>query len=302
MGRNLNGWVRQPLDPRDQWMVVPSTRRLSTMVALDMPVRTNQLGLGACGPNSDAELIGFDDKAEGLPVRTISRLHHYWWTRYLMGTTGSDSGVDNRSMLKSAAAYGVVPDETLWPYTDDMKVVTTKPPANVNAVGLQNKITDYAAVIKSLGQMQGVLSGGRPWLLGCDVFPQIESDQASQTGILTDPGPNDSPIGGHDISACGYNATGQPLPGIMPGNVWPSGFFRFLNHWANPDGSLWGDGSFGYMSFAYACGPSASDFWVFNTVPGTVPTPTPQPPNPPQPKPPLPVVGVVLPPGTYIVR
>lgn len=266
--QNLKGWIRQRPDPRDQFFY-PAARLLRSLPTVGdltsgMGPLLNQDQLGACGPHSIAELISFDEGAEKLVVKTPSRLHIYWWTRFLMGTTDSDSGVDNRTMLKALSKYGQVPDESLWPY--DESKYTEKPPVSVNTVGLHNRVTKYAAVTQSLTQMQGTIVSGHPFLFGFDVYSQMMSDEAAKTGIVTDPPSGATPEGGHDVSFVGFNASGKDLPGLKEGNKWPSGYWRFRNHWVNDDGTPWGDMGYGYISFGYSTGPNASDFWVINYV------------------------------------
>ena len=89
------------------------------------------------------------------------------------------------------------------------------------------------------------------------------------------------------VHNCGYNASSSPLPGVMPGNSFPPGYFKFRNHWFNDATTPWGDGGYGYIPFDYATGPQASDFYVINVAPnsgaptpGPTPTPVPVPPSP----------------------
>lgn len=281
MTRNLTGWRRQEKDPRDWQYVAP--RRVVRALAPTVDLRAglgpqlDQGQLGSCGPNTADELIEYDQRAEGLPVTSASRLFIYYVTRQIMGTVGQDSGVDNRSLLKALNQYGFAP-ESLWPYSDDPVTFKRQPPQSVYTAALANRITNYAAVAQQLDQMKGVHAGRFPFMFGFDVFPAMLGDAAAATGIVPDPGPSDSPEGGHDVTFCGY--TDVELPGVKPGNKWPAGTFCFRNHWLNADGTPWGDGGYGYISYAYATGPHASDFWVINAVPGGTPTPPNPPPSP----------------------
>lgn len=290
---NTKGWLRQPHDPRDRVYLAPRriTRSLPASADLSpgMGPQLDQADLGSCGPNTGDELVNYDQKAEGLPVVSYSRLFVYYNARVIMGTVNQDSGVDNRSMMQALATAGFCP-ETLWPY--DTTQFTVQPPAACYQAGQANKITDYAAVPQDLTQMKGTLAAGRPFCFGFDVFSQIQSDQAAGNGIVADP--SGSPIGGHDVSFVGFNDTGNDLPGVLLGNVWPSGYFKFRNHWMNAPGRPWGDGGYGYISYGYASGPNASDFWVISTVPGGVPTPGPGPSPTPAPTPgPTPTPGTL---------
>lgn len=261
------GWKRQAKDHRD-WHYVPPRRLTLTLaptvdLTANMGPLLNQGALGSCGPNTASEMITYDQKVEGLPLIEPSRLFIYYTTRDLMGTVNQDSGVDNRTLLKALAEFGFCA-ESLWPY--DVSIFTTKPGAAAYAAALPNVITSYAAVEVDLQQMQACLATRFPFMFGFDVFEQIMSDAAAANGIVADPSPGETPIGGHDVTICGY--TTVQMPGINPGNIWPANTFRFRNHWFNEDGSPWGDGGYGYVSFKYATGPNASDFWVINAVPG----------------------------------
>ncbi len=267
------GWVRQPFDPRDRYHfalpkkagAIPSSDSLES----GMGKLLNQGNLGSCGPNTLAECIAFDRKLQGLADPDISRLFAYYVTRFLMGTTNQDSGVDNRTMLKAANQFGNCL-ESQYPYADDPQTFTKKPPQGAYTAALPNVVTDYAAVIQNLDQMRGVIhSTRRPFIFGFNVFNQIESEQAATTGVLTDPGPGDTPIGGHDVTFLAFDDNGF---GKIKG-----GAFKFRNHWANGDGTPWGDNGCGYISYKYATSPDASDFWVINAVPGGSPTPGPGP-------------------------
>jgi len=288
--------MRQKPDHRD-WLYVAPRRLLKALpasadVSANLPLPMNQADLGACGPFTAKECICYDQQIEKLAVVGASPLFTYWNTRYLMGTVGQDSGVDNRTMLKALGKWGFCPD-SLWPY--HTSAFQTKPDQAAYDAAVTNKITSYAVVPKSLDQMKACIVSGFPFLFGFDVFPQMESAQAETTGILTMPAGNS--IGGHDVSVCGFNATGGNLPGVLPGNVWPNNTFKFLNHWLGSSGKPWGDAGFGYIPFAYSVGSHADDFWVINAVPGgppSPPVPPPVPPPEPIPSPPVPVPSTKL--------
>lgn len=288
-----HGWVRQPLDPRDRFLLTPQTQAAALGPYAEVPFSSvpqlDQGNLGSCGPNTAAELIIYDQLTQGLPMVGASRLFIYWFTRQLMGTTGQDSGVDNRSMSKALAGNGF-PAEALWAYDDTLTAMRRKPTPDVVAAAAPNKIVDYAAVVQSLTQMKGCIAGaadgkGRPFIFGFDVFQQIQSDQAADNGILSDP--SGLPIGGHDVSIVGYSDVERP--GEEAGHKWPAGHFKFRNHWMNSSSQRWGDNGYGYVSYAYALSAAhAGDFWAYNSVPGSPPLP-PLPPDPPlPPNPPLP--------------
>jgi hypothetical protein len=264
------GWKRQPPDARD-FRFTPPRRMLQHLAAAvdlsaGMGPQLNQGDLGACGPCSVAELIDYDQKAQGLPLTPPSRLFVYYVTRQTMGTVGQDSGVDNRSLLTALNHNGYCA-ETAWPYADNL--LTVQPPANAYAEALPNAIQSYSAVAVYLATMQGTLASGYPFLFGFDAYAQLESEQAATTGVVLQTA-GATPIGGHDVTIVGYDDAGF---GKIAG-----GAFKFRNHWLNPDGSPWGDNGYGYISYGYATSPAASDFWVINAVPAPAkPTPPPVP-------------------------
>jgi C1A family cysteine protease len=278
MAHRKLGWKRQPYDHRD-WHYRPHRRIMATLsptcdLTGGMSIQLDQGSIGSCGPNTADEIIMYDQKAEGLAVKSASRLFIYYNTRVLMGTVSEDSGVDNRTLLKALNQSGFC-DETLWPY--DVSKFTDKPSQPCYAAALANCITNYAAVAVDLTQMKATLSSRFPILFGFDVYNGIMSDSAAATGIVPDPGATETPIGGHDCTVCGFSDV--ELPGVKPGNVWPAGTFKLRNHWMNSDGTPWGDGGYFYLSYPFATSAHANDLWVINAVPGapTPPTPTPTP-------------------------
>lgn len=278
------GWKKQaPDDGRDLKLFTPRRITASLPQAVDLTANMGQLfnqgSLGSCGPNTSDEMIEYDQKAQGLPVVSASRLFIYWTTRYLMGggAVNQDSGVDNRTMLKALNQYGFCP-ETLWPYV--VEKFRMQPPQAAFAAAATNRITSYAAVPTTPDQMKGCLVRGFPFMFGFEVFQQIESDQAAANGILTTPPAGSTPIGGHDVTIFAYDESKQA--------------YKFRNHWVNGDGSPWGDKGCGWIPYAYAHNANlCSDFWAINAVPGgVIPPPPPAPPPQPTPPPVPPVPGV----------
>lgn len=270
----LSGWRRQARDGRD--VVLDIARRFRTVRTCDlsghMGPQLDQLKEGSCGPNSVEEILQWLQSYQELPVVGSSRLFTYYNTRLLMGTVDEDSGVDNRTMMKALARYGTIPEE-IDPYDDTPESMIRVPGGEMYSLGAANLIDEYAAIVQSLGQMQATLDTlGRPFLFGFNVYSQIESDEAAATGLIADP--SGSPIGGHDVTVCGY--TSVELPGVLPGNKWPAGTFKVRNHWTRSDGLPWGDGGYGYVRFGYATNVSqAGDFWVIKRAPGTKKPPPP---------------------------
>jgi C1A family cysteine protease len=262
------GWQRQQPDRRDaRFHPAPSVLE-SLPAAGDLapgmgPV-LDQGPIGSCGPNSADSLILFDQQKQGLPVKSSSRLHTYYFTRQLMGTVDQDSGVDNRTMLKCLNQYGFC-DESLWPY--DVGQFTHKPAAQAIQAAAGSLVQSYAAVMQTLDVMRGCIASGFPFLFGFSVYESFESAEVTHTGMVPMPRWGERSVGGHDCVICGYDDSKQ--------------LFKFKNSW----GGSWGHQGYGYFPYAYATDPNlSSDFWVINAIPGggtpapgPTPTPTPTP-------------------------
>lgn len=259
MSKRSYGWIRQEKDPRDRVFAV--SRRLTANLPQSVDLSptcaqaADQGNIGSCGPTSIDNMVRYDQKVSGLKVQDVSRLFTYWTTRYMMGTTNQDSGVDNRTMFKALAKYGIIP-ESLWPY--NVSLYRKQPPNNCFTEGDKSLITDYAAVQQDIDQMRGVLVAGHPFLFGAEVFQAIESDAVAATGVVPMPRSNESPVGGHDVLFVGYDDR--------------KAAFKFQMPW----GPNWGLNGFGWWPYDYALNSQlASDFWAINTLPGGKPIPVP---------------------------
>ncbi len=221
----------------------------------------DQSRLGSCGPFTAGEDIVFRSLLAGVsPVTKPSMLFMYYNTRLLMGTVNSDSGVNNRTMLKAIKQYGYC-TETAWPY--DISKFTMKPPdAAYQTAALQEADFTYMAVEQSLATMKSCLAQKQPIIFGFSVFASMMTAAVTASGDVPMPGSNDSQVGGHDVLLTGWDDATQR--------------FKFKNHWR-----AWGKNgtSYGTIPYAYATNPKlANDFW---TVIGNVPVVPPLPPTPP---------------------
>lgn len=270
---NLSGWIRQPEDPRDWKFSAPRRLLASLPAAIDlsanMPENFDQGNLGSCGPATARAGIQYERKAEDFASLTPSVLFMYFNARRLMGTIGYDSGVDNRSLVKSLAQYGYC-SEASYPYIPNR--FTQTPPASCYTEALPNKIVSYAAVPQTLDDMRACLASGYPFIFGFRVYASMLTNEVARTGIIPMPRSSDVLKGGHDVLVIGYDDAKQS--------------FKFRNHWRNGDGSWWGQGGNGWIPYAYATNRElAGDFWCLNAVPGTIVKPVPDPAPAPTPAP-----------------
>lgn len=290
------GWHPSQPDFRDIIFAAPRQILEALPPAVDLSVPSipspwvpawNQGRLGACGPHAIAGDIVFAGmRQQGLTTFPMpSRLFIYWCTRYLMGTTNSDSGVDNRTLLKALAQFGWC-DEELWPY--NINNFRTQPSQACFDQAEKRKIVQYQSVPQNLETMKGCVAGGDPFVFGWSVYSSIS--QADETGMIPMPSRNDSLEGGHDVLIIGYNDG----PGMMLGI--PARHLKFRNWWLRGANVPWGQNSYGFIPYEYAANPQLSgDFWTVKHsayIPVTPdPTPVPIPPTPtptPVPVPPTP--------------
>jgi C1A family cysteine protease len=204
-------------------------------------------------------------------IEMPSRLFTYYATRELMNTIESDSGVDNRSLLKSLARFGWC-DESLWPYNPNR--FRDRPPTAAYEQAATRKIVQYLSVPQTLTQMKGCLAGGDPFIFGFTVYESLMSDTVERTGVVPMPRQYEVAVGGHDVLIVGYNDATR--------------HFKFRNSWGQ-----WGQNNAGcgFIPYEYAANPQlASDFWTVRH--SAIPTPTPEPVPVPIPTPvPTPVPG-----------
>ena len=293
--KRFYGWKPSPPDQRDFKFATPS-RLMAAMPscndcsqpALPAPFEPafNQGAIGSCGPNSASGDILYDLLRRGILSQIPSRLFIYWFTRFIMGTVGQDSGVDIRSMLKALARFGWC-DESLYPYNVD--AFTAKPSQEAVDQAAQRRIVKYQSVPQASEQMRGCLAGGDPFIYGFTVYESFEA--VGRSGMVPMPSMQERPVGGHAILAVGYNDG----PGVQLGI--PPQHYKMRNSW----GPEWGQNGYCYMPYSYAHNPNLSgDFWTVQHA--EWPSPDPVPPTPPVPPvPPSPDrITVVIPrAGTY---
>lgn len=260
------GLKRQVPDVRDAEfrLVAPWRSRLALPPSFYLPKfdwvpRLDQAQFNACGPNSFSESAAYDEVLQGLTQPKIpARMFVYYNARQLSGDVRSDDGVQNRDMFKAVAQFGYVYEDE---YAYDEAHLLARPPKPLYDHALPLRSIVYQSVRLSDPQIRGILfSYHVPLTLGFEVFQQIESDQAAETGVVTDPPPGAIPIGGHDVTIYAYDAMG--FGGRINGPA-----YKFRNHWVLPDGRLWGDNGNGYISAKYVTLTRyGSDCWGLNSV------------------------------------
>jgi C1A family cysteine protease len=256
------GWKPDLPDHRDFLYATPPAVAAALPTKADLrpncPPVYDQGQLGSCTANAIAGAIEFNQKKQGLPEFTPSRLFIYYNERVLEGTSPSvDSGAQIRDGIKSVASQGVC-KETTWPYNDRNSdpdpcpdcEFAKKPSAACYTEAKQHKIKVYqrlnAAVISTL---KGCLAGGYPFVFGFTVYESFESQEVANTGIVPMPGPQEKVVGGHAVVAVGYDDSAQQ--------------FIVRNSW----GANWGLKGYFMMPYGYLTNTNlADDFWTIQTT------------------------------------
>jgi C1A family cysteine protease len=249
------GWVPDLPDPRDFLYAAPAAVLQNLPPSVDLrpscPPVYDQLQIGSCTANAIGGAFEFEQKKLNFQEFAPSRLFIYYNERVTEGTTDQDSGARIRDGIKSVVQMGVCP-ETEWPYSEDLAVVTKKPPVPAYTDALPNRVIAYHRVTQNLNQMKGCLASGFPFVFGFVVYASFESPGVATTGIVPMPDPNtEEQVGGHAVMAVGYDDAQQ----------------RFLvrNSW----GADWGMAGYYTMPYAYVADHEYSnDFWTIRGVTG----------------------------------
>jgi len=252
------GWVPDIPDPRDFLYAAPAQILQKLPPRMDLrpqcPQVYDQGQVGSCTANSIAGAFEFEQGKLNLKQFVPSRLFIYYNERATEGTANQDSGARIRDGIKSVVKLGVC-NETGWPYSENISVVTQKPPATAYKDALANKVIAYHRVTQNLNQMKGCLAEGYPFVFGFTVYDSFESDDVARTGIVPMPNPNEEQVGGHAVTAVGYDDAQQ----------------RFIvrNSW----GPGWGMAGYCTMPYTYLADHAySSDFWTIRGVTGTAAT------------------------------
>ncbi len=256
------GWKPDLPDQRDFYYAIPHATAAALPTKTDLrpgcPPVYDQGQLGSCTANAIAGAIEFDQKKQGSPEFTPSRLFIYYNERVMEGTSPAvDGGAQIRDGVKSVASQGAC-KETSWPYddtnTDPAPCPTCKfaqkPTPACYTEAKQYKITAYQRLNSALlNTLKGCLASGYPFIFGFTVYQSFESQQVAQTGIVPMPGPSEKVVGGHAVLAVGYDdSTSQ---------------FIVRNSWK----ADWGIKGYCMMPYNYLInGQLADDFWIITTV------------------------------------
>jgi C1A family cysteine protease len=104
-------------------------------------------------------------------------------------------------------------------------------------------------MVQDLNQMKGCLASGYPFVFGFTVYKSFEDDAVAQSGHAPMPAAGEQVLGGHAVSAVGYDDAQQ--------------WFICRNSW----GTGWGMQGYFTLPYAYLTQASLSDdFWTIRLV------------------------------------
>jgi C1A family cysteine protease len=158
----------------------------------------------------------------------ISARYIYYLARKSAGTASTDSGAFIKDAITPLARYGAVAEQ-VWPYKGGE--FAAEPPKEVEQA--EKYRAGSVQKLKSLDDMKAALQKYGPVVAGIALYNGVFSEEAAKTGNISDPSPNDLPVGGQAVCIVGYNDQKKMI--------------KFRNSW----GPKWGDKGYGYISYNY---------------------------------------------------
>ncbi|MGD0335688.1 MAG: C1 family peptidase [Candidatus Omnitrophota bacterium] len=240
--RKIYGWIPDIPDQRD-FLYSAIKPKLKIPRKIDLrrycSLVEQQGNLGSCTACALAGNLEFLDKRPDAAYTDVSRLFIYYNERLLRGNEDYDAGASLRDGIKTLKKTGYCWEKT-WPY--DIERFAQKPPQCCYNEAAKYRIASYHR-IHTLAEMLVCLVEGYPFVFGFTVYESFQSKKVERAGIVNMPKKNERVIGGHAVTAVGYNQKNK----------------RFLirNSW----GSQWGQTGYCTMPFAYL-ETLAADFWT----------------------------------------
>lgn len=208
----------------DMWQHYPEIRRW------------NQSSQGSCGGHSQARAAMHELMKTGVefqqdwsaddvsPGDRIAPAFAYYTAREIMGTTSSDSGVDNRSLFKALKLYGSAREADM-PYNP--AVYNVPPSSKAYADASKWEHVSYKSVVPAHGNMRSTLLRGNLIVQGFAVPDYFEEPSIYNPATDYLPLPQEVPdfrgfIGGHDTALTGWDYTCStfPRPVFLVDNSW----------------------------------------------------------------------------------
>ena len=205
------GWTKDAEDLRD-YRFVPKIPPPALAAAVDLsaqpyePPILDQRPLQSCSAHALSALMQFVRAKEGMAPLVPSRLFIYYNERVMANQVSSDTGATIRNGIKTIVKIGVCAED-LWPY-DPLKYAAPPPQACYDAAVPHRAIT-YSRISGGADELASCLAEGYPFVFGMSVFKEFGTAETAHTGVLGMPAGGDAPLGGHAVTAVGYDRAAQ---------------------------------------------------------------------------------------------
>jgi C1A family cysteine protease len=212
----------------------------------------DQLNLGACTAFAALQWYAAWQVKQGKPWIDYDELAQYFEERVYEGTVDQDCGAFMHDAVKVLENWGVMLERGYDPSKFRNKPDESK---FIKGSDLPSNLVKQIDPNDMLYGVIDALSNGYPVLFGAIVFPEIQSAEVAQTGILPLPKQGEVSIGGHAMVAVCHSKTKRTVTA--------------RNQW----GEKWGQGGYVEIPWEYF----AQYAWECYVIEQDAPTPQPQP-------------------------
>lgn len=233
----VKGIFKSPFDKRD-FLVKSFLKEAIEPTEFDLtpkmsPVRS-QGQEGSCAGFATA--VGVKEFQERIDYSRPVSLSPRYIYELAKKISGHSEGTTLKACMQVISEKGVC-EESLWPYIPNE---TNDPSPNADKNASKFKVVTYARVT-NLNELKQALIQFGATLIGVNVYKGMVSEPCNSNGIVPNPSCWDrmNVLGGHAITACGYNNTSPFYKN--------DGHIKFKNSW----GEDWGEKGYGYLSYKY---------------------------------------------------
>lgn len=252
------GAVPDPVDKRDFLYTPPKDLgRLPERVDLrDLCPGVHQQGEPpTCTGFAIASAFQMQQRRQGLDDFSPSPLFIYYTERAMQRAQHKHTGANLRAGLKAVSKHGVCP-EKMWPYSQKMSVIRTKPTASAYAFAEHHKILSYQRLEQGsrsnalfLNLLKSCLKERAPFLFAFKVYASFEADPDLKSGVFPIPRAHEDFLTWHAVLGVGYDDRRKQ---ILVRNSWGPG---------------WGHAGYFWMSYEFIVRKEmTADFWMIREV------------------------------------